>query len=928
MMVGGGTHANPVGVAGSVGQAMNEAFLRAIRENRLVVIAFAALIVIIVIIAVASGGDPEDAGPPAAGDVTTTTLGIDLFDADNEGVYADVSPLDCFALLDTDEVNDALASPEIPEDQRGTSGFGQGEVCTERAVADERYFVRLEPGDPADFESGSTFLGVAGERVVEIGEEARWFGGPGTVDGGAYGALSVRQTTPLGMLYFRLVLGRPDLQSAEQLDVARTVAASTLARFPGMPVGPPEPLVDLCALVTDQEAEEVLGEYRDAHPATQDEVFVTSNYSGTVDLQEPGDAVCNKLILAEIYVQIQQASEADFEPGVEIEGIAGEPVTGIGEQAIWFPDMPYQGSFTAPHVRNVLAVRQAEASFRIALALPDTASTDQLEIAGRLAAGALGRIPGFEDLPQPAVIIKPDQIDPAHFSLEGNLRAKVADSEWTMGEGLVATLQLILGRAEPDDVLRHREVSDSNATEIITLAAEYVQEGPDEAARDEVAALLELLIPSGEVLSGAFGTDGAGATAHIPSSTTARIASNRSTHIFAVPAVSHRLVPAILAADETKDWCLEVFGITGGACLTRVPMPDVETLWPGKYELGRIAEDIWPGQTGRVDWAKEAIYDSAIVLEQLGSMPKVLVLFLPQDGQYVGPAEVIPGGSTLTGEAECYVMMGDQAQRETDFKQRLASLLGWCLLMDGPGGLKVGMSTYLSGVVYPDFNEEHVFAPRLQAEELSTTLPQRDVSNWALFEFMHPFVGGGTNDRLGGALGNLGLRPQLPDSASPFLHQYGLGLTDSNVGDINPDGGVIPYSPPPAWQVNVSGPTQSFNLAPPAYGVRRLHVAVTPGKYACLTEPGASGDLEVSWREGVPGEAGDWVGPPATIEGESVFVVTATGPDAVFNFGVEKVGDNEDCEEEEEGETNPPPPGNVLPCCLSEFFRLIVEAVG
>ena len=381
MMVGGGTHALPVGVTGSGGRAMNEALIRAIRENRLVVIAFAALIVIIVIIALASGGDPEDAGPPAAGDATTTTLGFDLFgtdDSDDEGVFADVSPLDCFALLDRDEVYEALASPEIPEDQRGTSGYGQGEVCTERAIADERYFVRLGPGDPADFESGSTLLGVAGEGVADIGEEALWFGGSGTEDGGASGALSVRQTTPLGLLYFRLVLGRPDLQSAEQLDITRTLAASSLARFPGMPVGPPKPLVDLCALVTDQEAEGVLGEYRDAHPATQDEVFVTSNYSDTVDLREPGDAVCNKLILAEIYIQIQQAPEADFEPGAEMEDVAGEPVTGVGEQAVWFADVPYQGSFTAPHLRSVLAVRQGEASFRIALALPDTASTNQL----------------------------------------------------------------------------------------------------------------------------------------------------------------------------------------------------------------------------------------------------------------------------------------------------------------------------------------------------------------------------------------------------------------------------------------------------------------------------------------------------------------------------------------------------------------------
>jgi hypothetical protein len=689
-----------------------------------------------------------------------------------------------------------------------------------------------------------------------------------------------------------------------------------------MPIGPPDPLVDLCDLVTDDEAESVLAEYRDAHPATQDEVFVTSNFGDTVDLRDSGDAVCKKLILAEIYIELQQAFEADFEPGAEMGNIAGEPVAGIGDQAIWFADVPYQGSFTGPHIRNVLAVRQGDASFRIALALPNTTSPDQLEIARRLVAGALGRIPGVEDLPKPAVLNEPDKVDPAHFSLGSNLRARVADGEWTVGEGLVETLQLILGMADPTDVLRYDDVGDSNASEIIALALEYVQEAPDEAVRDEVVALLELLIPPEEVLSQAFGGDGVEPTASIPSSAMARIASNRSIYGFAVPGAPHRSLPAFQVDDEIKDFCLEVFGVAGGGCLTRVPMPDVEAMWPDKYKLGRMKEEFWPGQTERADWAVEAVYDSAVVFEQLGEMPKVLVLLLPHNWDYAGPSENVLAGSALTGEAECFIAIGEGAQRETAFKQRLASLLAWCLLDDYTS--ETGMIIYLSGVVYPDFNEEHVFAPQLQVEELLTTLPDRDRTNWALFEFMHPFVGGGADDRLGGALGNLGLQPQLPESASPFLHQYALGLTDSNVGDIDPDGGVIPYSPP-ASVLNVSGPVQPFNLAPPEYGVRRLHVVVAPGMYACLSDPGTSGDLEASWREGQPGEVGDWVDPPATIEGHSVFVVTATGPDTVYNFGVEKVGDNEDCEEEKKPEeTNPPPPGDVLPCCLSEFFRILM----
>ncbi len=144
-----------------------------------------------------------------------------------------VQRLYCPPLLPTDaEIEEALG-------EEGTWVHGQGEVCTKELVTDERFFVRIEPGAPGDLEPGAELLSVPGEPVSGVGEDARWFGGTGAEGGGTSGILSVRQSTSLGALHFRITLGRPDLSSAEQLEIAKKLALGALPRFPGVE---PEPV--------------------------------------------------------------------------------------------------------------------------------------------------------------------------------------------------------------------------------------------------------------------------------------------------------------------------------------------------------------------------------------------------------------------------------------------------------------------------------------------------------------------------------------------------------------------------------------------------------------------------------------------------------------------------------------------------------------
>ena len=115
--------------------------------------------------------------------------------------------------------------------------FEGGEACKERLANDGDFSVEILPGDPGDFEPGASVIGVSGEPVSGVGDEALWFGGADAEGGGTIGALSVRQDTSVGALNFRIFLGRPDLDSAAQLEIAKNVALSALPRFPGVEAG-------------------------------------------------------------------------------------------------------------------------------------------------------------------------------------------------------------------------------------------------------------------------------------------------------------------------------------------------------------------------------------------------------------------------------------------------------------------------------------------------------------------------------------------------------------------------------------------------------------------------------------------------------------------------------------------------------------------
>ena len=191
--------------------------------------AIAATVGLVLLSACGGGGEDEPTPQPrtATPEAVTPTPALER---------PDVPAVDCEPLFTVEEVDEALGW-SIGDDRPGPILTARGEVCLHRLLNDSDVFVQIQPGTPADFEPGASVIGVSGEAVPAVGDEARWFGGEDSEAGGDVGALSVRQNTSLGAIHYRIFLGRPDLDSAAQREIAKTLALNALPRFPGVEVG-------------------------------------------------------------------------------------------------------------------------------------------------------------------------------------------------------------------------------------------------------------------------------------------------------------------------------------------------------------------------------------------------------------------------------------------------------------------------------------------------------------------------------------------------------------------------------------------------------------------------------------------------------------------------------------------------------------------
>jgi hypothetical protein len=364
-----------------------------------------------------------------------------------------------------------------------------------------------------------------------------------------------------------------------------------------------------------------------------------------------------------------------------------------------------------------------------------------------------------------------------------NLLVKVEDGEWTLGEGLVATLRSVVGETDTSALLRHPDLLNNEATGIVAMAQAYVQDGEDDEAKGEIERLLNLLIFSNDQLDAMAGQE----PAPTPLQVVPKAAEQDCTKFYA----GLDLAPGVSVC--LKKSSVTINGKTYGLF---VPAPNLPQ---GGWTEVRYNETL------------EMINDVVPVYNGLGEMPNTNIVFSVltdgSAGAYANQPD--PDHCIIT------VFTGIKDLSTGDFKQFLAHEMAHCFQektftaqnqvpYEIVRWREEALADHLSNVVYPDNNLEWGPGPLHRAAlnalafyELSTTLFDRSYTNFLFFQYLasrlsDPGVialvktlptSGGKDDQIAGLA-------SYPDMRA-IHHDFVRALTDREVVDTS--GTPVPY---------------------------------------------------------------------------------------------------------------------------------------
>jgi hypothetical protein len=641
-------------------------------------------------------------------------------------------------------------------------------------------------------------------------------------------------------------------------------------------------------------------------------------------------------------LQISPGDPDDLAAGATLADRVGAPVEGVGDAAVWFAG-PGSGTLSVAKASDLGYIFA-----RITLERAGIGDAERLEAASRVAASALSRLPGVGRQLTTSVLER-EAPDTSDQGLVGNLLGREEAGEWTRGEGLVATLELLNGEAEPGQVLRHpdRERVAAEATGIFEMAQHYLITGSDQGAQERIRNLLGRLVFSNKQLEAMAGI---GAPSASPSATS----TSATSEIVLAGAQSRLNVRQVL--DQGALDCTQFFydfeespGV--GQCLEWEPVNVGPEIGEDMYRIFIPAPSMpqagWT--TGHYANARSALRHAGPILEGLGGMPQVNVVFSVSKAGNALMAASNQGGGKPCG---VFIFTSSQGISVPQFQQSLAHELGHCftahtlapqsrMAYEVKKWWEEGVAEYLSNVAYDSVNFEWRWSEWLAGVELGTSVVARDYDNFAFFQHMAnesstrgvltllatlPACGSQGTDLT--AEGWATCHARTLDEQSGALagyeqirdryHEFAERMSDGSVNDTG--GRRIPYRPP---AIPITDPAR-YELPLRAFEVVRLHLQVPDGQYACLDHDQAGGTV-TSWRAGKPDGLGperDWERQlPLTLRGEGVFAATAITDGALYTLEVKDFVDRQSDCVEDDGSSGGGSPCELLLCGPSDFYR-------
>jgi hypothetical protein len=499
-----------------------------------------------------------------------------------------------------------------------------------------------------------------------------------------------------------------------------------------------------------------------------------------------------------------------------------------------------------------------------------------------------------------------ETLDRSNIDFVGNLLAKVEAGEWTLGEGLVATLKLVAGELDAASVLRHTNLLEYEGTGILEMAYEYLEDGSDVEAKAEISRLLDLLVFSNEQLEAMAG-------------------------ITAASSGQHSMLAASELANDSVENCLNFFksyeippGV--GDCLEYKSSPVLDESYPGTYRVFYPAESFpdagWTDD--QYNLALKAMEDTLPVFnevfeERMGELgrqaPSVNIVFSVKNHKKGASAGAFPKVGEPCG---IVVFKKMQSYEKGDFKQAIAHEVAHCyqkemfeeqtnVKSDLVLWWKEGLAQYLSNVVYRFNNLEWGRAPgrrgyldALAYQELAFTLFDLSYENFLFFQYLENLMGEKGFIDLVKFLPASGGRTEQENRLAEYMdmknifQDFAKAMTDETIKDTS--GVKVPYiiNERNCPTVTLTGPDviKNANRFGRPFSVFRRRLVVEEDKQARLDfKP--EGEIRDSAR---PADGIDWTRVPPGLPvkdciPEIIMVVTTVERNSGFKLDIPEVED-------------------------------------
>ena len=461
------------------------------------------------------------------------------------------------------------------------------------------------------------------------------------------------------------------------------------------------------------------------------------------------------------------------------------------------------------------------------------------------------------------------------------LQNKIASGEWTQEEGLVILLKMFVGEIPVSEVGLGQGVKETEGTGILLLASVYLQTGTDQAAKDEIIRLLNLLVPSQESLD----------RYSIPEEQ----ASSGGGPVLAAPAMQDPFQCESLWTAGFPDVRTPSF-----PCFLFHDLSIAGNSYKVYYPLA------WRGDESRNRYYQatlEAIQSSIAQYKTYGDVKSIYFVFTTLADE-ADTEDSVTAASTATAffkpateerlEEACPVIINPAAMSDPIpfFKFTIAHEIFHCFqawnLHDqhiGPGKDSwwwgEGTAEYFANLVYPSVNAEYDFRDSFSEKSTDIPLMKMDYENFAFFQFMGNRISPvgviamlRTMPTTPGLAAQLAALAAVPDMENTF-EEFARAVIDNTIMDS--DGSAIIFPEKFTEEYIFTDLSSKYFYGHP-FVVARYLVSFTSEKIFTV-ETSQDGTGRSAWRTG----ATDWGPFPATAASgcedlpyDALYVITTT----------------------------------------------------